>query len=148
MLKLIVFFFGVFFSLQLQAFRCFLTLVKDNCWTNYNVSVPLTSVTTGKLIANLNIPQGESWTRQAFECQPLDTVSVSASFTPATWKTDEGKSYPGRHTWQLPDKVATQVTAWNITVCYPADFLSVPYSLDDTGNCQCEMDNIPPVKPQ
>lgn len=148
MLKFMLLITSWFFSMYLWAFPCFLTLVKDNCWTNYNLSVTLSDAVSPNVIATINIPQGQSWSRQAFECQPSETLSVIASFTPEFWQSDKGKTYPGRRNWQLPSTVSSGDTAWNITICYASDFLSIPLPPEASGNCVCETDNIPPVKPQ
>lgn len=139
---------GTGFSLQIQAFPCFLTMVKDNCWTNYDVTVAVTNAATGKLITTIVVPKGQSWTRQSFACQPADTLSLSAMFTPVFWENDKGKTYPAQHNWTFPQAIAPGDTAWNINVCYSAEFSEVPLPPDAAGNCKCDMDGIPPVKPQ
>ncbi len=139
---------GLIASLQVQAFPCFLTMVKDNCWANYNVTVEVTNATTGKLITTIIVPQGQPWVRQQFVCQPADTISLTATFTPVFWQSDKDKVYAAQHTWTFPQAVAAGDTAWNINVCYPAEFSEVPLPPEAGANCKCDIDSIPPVKPQ
>lgn len=139
---------GACVSFQIQAFPCFLTMVKDNCWANYNLTVVVTNAATGKLITTVIVPQGQSWTRQQFTCQPADTLSLSATFTPVFWENDKGKIYAAQHNWTFPQTIAAGDTAWNINVCYPLEFAEVPLPPEAGSNCKCDMDNIPPVKPQ
>ena len=148
MMKVVVMLIGVFFSYQLQAFPCFLTVVKDSCWTKYTVNITAVNPTTGKEIASINIPQGQTWFRQPFDCEPKETISITSNFTPAIWQQNAGKVYSALHNWSLPEKVATGETAWNITICYPADFAGVPLPPDAGSHCACDTSNIPPVKPQ
>ena len=122
------------FAMQAQAFPCFLTMVKDSCWSDYNVTIAAMDATTGKQITSVLIPQGKSWTR--------------VQFTPVFWENDKGKSYAGQRQWTLPEAIKEGDTAWNITMCYPAQFSQVPLPPGANSNCKCNMDEIPPVKPQ
>jgi len=146
--KTVIMLSGVCFSIQAWAFPCFVTLVKDSCWLNYNVTMSIVNATTGKLITSIIVPEGQSWTRASFACQPRDTMSFSAIFTPVFWETDKGKIYPGQHDWQLPQTINAGETAWNINVCYPAEFAEVPMPPEANNQCKCDMAKIPPVKPQ
>lgn len=146
--KLFVMLLSLSFSMYAQAFPCFLTMMKDSCWTNYNVTVNVTNATTGKLITTVIIPQGQAWARQQFNCQPADTLSLAATFTPVFWESDKGKVYSAQHNWTFPQTIAAGDTAWNINVCYPAEFSEVPLPPDAGGSCACDAKDIPPVKPQ
>ena len=149
MVKRIILLLGVFFvPVQSQAFPCFLTLVKDNCWANYDVNVDVTNATTGQSIMSINAPHGQSWARQAFNCQPSDKLSLKANYTPTIWATDKDTSYLGGHFLMLPDAVKSGDTAWNVNVCFSADFLDVPVPPTSNGKCQCSMDKIPAIPPQ
>ena len=147
MRKLFLILCGACCYMQAHAFPCFITMVKDSCWTQYNVQVSINSA-TGKVVATSSIPEGKSWDRQEFSCQPEETLSLNASFTPVFWQADTGKIYASRHNWSLPQEIKKGVTAWNITVCYPRDFAEVPLPPGAGTNCKCVTDTIPPVKPQ
>lgn len=136
------------FSLSANAFPCFLTLVKDSCWTNYNVTVVVTNAGTGDAIVTATVPKGKSWVRVPFTCQPAQALSFSATFSPVFWQDDTYKTYPSQHNWYLPETVKAGATAWSLTLCYPSEFSEVPLPPDASGNCGCQTDNIPPVKPQ
>ncbi len=123
-------------------------MVKDSCWENYTLTVNVSNAATGEPVATIIVPQGQSWVRQAFTCQPKDDLSLKATFTPVFWQNDEGKIYSALRDWKLPDSVAKGDTAWNVTVCYPEEFSEVPLPPDASGSCKCDFSNIPPVKPQ
>ena len=148
MLKVLIILLGACLSTQSCALPCFLTMVKDNCWTNYTVTVDITNASNGQSVASINVPQGQSWARQEFNCKPADKLSFRASFTPVFWEQDEGKTYSAQRNWSLPETVAKGDTAWNITMCYSSDFSEVPLPPGASGNCACDTSKIPPVKPQ
>ena len=139
---------GVGFSFQVQSFPCFVTLVKDSCWKNYNVEIAVTNGSANKLITKVSIPKGKSWARQQFACQPADILLLSATFTPVFWENDTKKTYVAKREWKLPTAVKKGDTAWNITTCYPAQFAEVPFPPDADGHCKCNMDELPPIQPQ
>ena len=139
---------GMLFAMQAQAFPCFITMVKDSCWTDYNLTVVVTDPATEKALATVNVVQGTSWARAKFDCQPKESLSMQASFTPVFWETDTGKTYAARRNWSLPETIKKGDTAWNITVCYPKEFAEVPFPPNVGGNCNCDTDTIPPIKPQ
>lgn len=131
-----------------HAFPCYITVVKDSCWTKYNVSVNVIDSSHEKSIMTVEVPKGKSWSRQLFACEPQQTLTFIGSFNPVFWKDDVGKTYPAHRSWSLPEEIASGDTAWNINVCYPNDFASVPLPPDASGNCKCNMEIVPPVKPQ
>lgn len=133
---------------QLYAFPCFVTFMKDSCWTNYDVSLNIIAASSGKVITTIDIPEGQSWARQTFSCDPAEELSFKATFSPVFWKTDTGKVYSARRNYSLPEAIKAGETAWNINLCYAADFSEVPLPPTADNNCKCSMDGIPPVKPQ
>lgn len=139
---------GIICSFQVHAFTCFVTVIKDSCWTQYNVDVKITNSGTGKAITTSSIVAGKSWDRQKFSCDPEETLSLSATFNPVFWESDTGKVYAARHNWSLPQTINKDETAWNINVCYPKDFAEVPLPPQAGSDCKCDTDSIPPIKPQ
>ena len=138
---------GVFFSALAIAFPCYMTLVKDSCWANYNVTVKVNDTSKEKVIATINVPEDKQWVRTKFECEPKQTLMLIASFMPAFWKADEGKEYPAKRYWALPETIVGKTRAWNMNICYPADFSAVPLPPDASGKCACDMTKVPSVKP-
>ncbi len=134
-------------SQHAYAFTCYLTMVKDSCWTNYNVSMTASNANTGEKLITVNAPKGQSWARSEFECQPGQTLSMTAQFSPVIWAGQENAVYPGQRYWLLPGKVENGITGWNLTICFPKWFAKVPVVPNSSGNCQCNTDNIPPVPP-
>ena len=135
------------FSPAASAYTCFFTLVKDSCWTNYNVTVDVSNASTSKTLFSVSVPKGTSWTRKKFSCDAAESFNYSATFSPAFWQTDKGKHFSGKRTWTLPQKMKQGDTAWDITVCYPEEFSEVPFPPTADSKCQCDTTSIPPVIP-
>ena len=148
MLRVIMLLLGVVTSIDALAFPCFITMVKASCWADYTVTVSVTKPGSDKKVATIVIPIGKSWIRQAFSCEPADTLSLKATFTPTIWESDEGRIYSASRDWRLPQAVVKGDTAWNIPVCFPNAFSEVPVPPNASGDCGCVYDDIPPVKPQ
>lgn len=130
------------------AFPCFFTLAKDNCWTNYDVTVRVFDSVTNQTLLNIEVPDGQSWARGQFECHTAQSLMYQATFKPIFWQADEGKKYMALRYWFLPGSIGQGVTAWEIPVCFPADFSAVPFPPEAEGSCKCDFTGIPAVKPQ
>ena len=133
------------FSMEASAFTCFLTLVKNSCWKNYEVTVELTDASTNASMIKGVVPKGELFVRKQFDCEAAQAFNFSATFLPIIWESEKGKHYPGKTTWSLPPAVAKGDTAWNISMCFPEEFSEVPYPSDASGECKCDNKNLPPV---
>ena len=144
--RLLVFLLGMLVSMLATAFPCYITLVKDNCWKDYDVSVDVKDASNNKVLKTIVIAAGEAWARGQWACEPKQRLLFLAKFTPAFWKDDEGKIYSAKHYWSLPEAVTEGTTIWNIPVCYPTDFSGVPLPPDASGACQCDMTKIPALK--
>lgn len=131
---------------QAHAFKCFLTLVKEDCWTNYTVTINAMNARTGKAMVTAVAPQNETWGRQEFACEPGDILSFQAKFAPVFWDKDEGKVYSGQSYWTLPKTVQSGEEAWNIKICFANSFAGVPLPPDAKNNCQCDFKVVPPVE--
>lgn len=133
---------------QLYAFPCYITLVKDNCWLDYNVSMNVIDVMGDKPLMTITIPKGKTWTRQAFVCQPNQSVRLVATFSPPIWEADAGKVYRGKRFWTFPDEITPNQSAWNLNLCYPRHFAGTPLTPADTGKCACDASVIPKIEPK
>jgi hypothetical protein len=136
---------GLLLSMKTFASTCYMTLMKDNCWTNYDVTVTVTDASSNKLLTTINAPTANSWGRQKFDCQPGESLAFSAVFSPVFWQKDEGKHYVGSRTMRLPETMKEGHTAWTFSVCYSAAFSEVPLPPEAKGNCVCDPSGIPPV---
>lgn len=136
----------ILFTTPGWSFSCFLTLVKDSCWTNYTVSMDVIDAATLKTLFTVTAPSGQSWARQEFTCTPKQVLLYVSRFSPVFWHNDEGKTYPGLRNWTLPSTVNPGERAWTIPVCFPAEFSQVPFPPDAKGNCACDFDSIPAPK--
>ena len=135
-------------SMPLFAFPCVFTLAKDSCWTNYDVKVNVLDSVSNKILLTIEVPKGQSWARGNFDCHTAQSLMYQATFEPVFWQSEVGKSYNALRYWFLPGSIAQGVTAWEIPVCFPADFSSVPFPPDASGDCKCDFNSIPAVKPQ
>lgn len=135
------------FSAPLFAFPCIFTLLKDSCWTDFNVTVVVTDVLTDKPVLSITVPKGQSWGRQSFECQPSQKLIYSATFNPIIWEGTEDKVYYAQQYWSLPEAFTTKQKAWEIPVCYPAAFSEVPLPATGGANCRCDFNTVPAIPP-
>ncbi len=147
MKKIILLSIALAFSPAASAHTCFFTLVKDSCWTNYDVTVDVTNASTSKSLFNISVPKGKSWTRKKFSCDAAESFNYSATFSPVFWQADKGKHFSGKRTWTLPQKMKQGDTAWDITVCYPEQFSEVPLPPTADSKCNCDTQSIPAVIP-
>ena len=134
-------------SSSLWAITCYYTLVKDSCWTKYNVSVDVMDAITNTVLTTVIIPTGKSWMRQPFSCKPAQKLFYKARFTPIIWESEKDAVYSATNYWSLPAAVKSGDSAWNVAVCYPADFSRVPLPPDATNHCACDLSGIPPIPP-
>ena len=144
-LRLFLGFLSVVLVAQAQAFPCYITIVKDSCWKDYDVSIKVEDVMSEKPITNILIPSGESWKRYEFSCKEKLTIQLKATFSPVIWETDQDKSYLSKSFLSFPDEIKPGQTAWNMTVCYPGQFEGVPTPPDVSAGCRCDTKSIPPV---
>ncbi|QMT60954.1 MULTISPECIES: hypothetical protein [unclassified Legionella] len=127
---------------------CYYTLVKDNCWIKYDVSVDVMDAVSAKILTTITVPVGKSWTRQTFPCEPGQKLMYQARFSPIFWQSDEGKTYLAKNYWSLPNTINPGDSAWNVTVCYSSDFALVPLPPNAPGNCSCDFNDIPAIPPK
>lgn len=146
MRRLLLVLFGSGLIFQAHAFPCYITMVKDSCWSNYNVSVDVIDVATEKLIDTLLLPKGTSWVRREMTCLPKQTVMLKATFSPVFWESDVGKVFSGQRYWSFPEINKASVSALGMTICYATDFAEVPLPPDASGHCICDTSNIPAMK--
>ena len=130
------------------SFTCYFTLVKDSCWTKYNVSVDVVDDDKSTVLTTVNVPAGTPWIRQKFTCEAKQKLMYKARFTPVFWQSDVGKTYSADRYWFMPGTINPGDTAWNIPVCFPANFSEVPFPPDAKGNCKCDFSTIPAIKPK
>ncbi|KTD01031.1 hypothetical protein OQJ19_12215 [Fluoribacter gormanii] len=144
--RYVIFIFSLISSSSLWAeITCYYTLVKDNCWIKYDVSVDVMDAISAKTLTTVTVPIGKSWTRQTFPCQPGQKLMYRARFSPIFWESDAGKTYIAKNYWSLPNTINPGDSAWNVTVCYSSDFSLVPLPPNAPGNCSCNFDDIPAI---
>ena len=131
------------------AFTCYITLAKGSCWKQYKLDVTVQDAQTKKTLTTVTVPTGQLWARATFPCETNGQVlSYSAQFSPEFWQSDANQKYYSTKTWSLPTQVKPGDTAWNVSVCFPADFSQVPYPPAASANCACDFSNIPAIPPK
>ena len=138
---------GVCLLTQAHAFPCYITMIKDTCWSGYDVNVDVIDVATEKVLVTMNMPKGKSWDRKEIVCEPKQTVSLQATFSPTIWAKDEGKKYNGKRFWSFPEEIKKNESAWNMVICYARDIQGVPTPPDASGACACDKQGIPVIQP-
>lgn len=138
---------SILFSTQSFAFPCIVTLVKDRCWSKYEVTIDVKDAEKNQSMVLLTVPKGKSWVRGNFTCEPNQKLSYSATFTPAIGKSTTGHVYQTQSILALPAAPKAGEQAWVIPVCYPAQFAEVPLPLTAELNCGCDFDSVPSIPP-
>ena len=147
-MKYIILLLSILMSTQVQAIKCYLTMVKGNNWKAYDLTVDLLDAGTGKKKLTTLIAEGDLWSRDEFECKPGETLSLEAKFSPAFWAGQEDKIYKGKHFRKLPNAIQPGEAGWNVTLCFPRDFSDVPSPPDANTNAECDLNAIPKIEPQ
>ena len=145
MFRLVMIALGFIWSMNLHAFSCYITVIKDTCWSNYNVSVHVLN-SQSQVLASVMIPKGTSWSREQFTCHPGEILDFEATFSPVFWEQEIKHKYFGKRHWHLPENPEKGLSAWNVTLCFAKEFSEVPFPPDAVGHCRCETKNISPVK--
>ena len=145
MFRLFMILVGACLFIQAHALPCYITLVKDNCWSNYNVSVDVVDVSNETVMTTLIIPEGTSWVRNEIVCQPKQTVMLKATFSPVFWESDTGKIFYAQRYWSFPEITKPGVTALSMTICYAKDFAGLSLPPEANGHCVCDTKSIPPI---
>ncbi|MCH9756626.1 MAG: hypothetical protein K0U37_05480 [Gammaproteobacteria bacterium] len=130
---------------QAMAFPCFITMVKGSCWKDYTVKVDVLDAEDDHVLMTITIPKGKAWIRQSFEAKTKQRFMLRASFTPAFWKAEEGRTYYAKRYWSLPEVIEGETVAWNVGACFPENFSGVPTPPDAGANCACDKREIPQV---
>lgn len=143
-LKIISLMFIYCLSSEGYAFQCYLTLFKDHCWKDYSVSVDVVDSATEKKVTTLTIPANELWKRVSFNCSAKQSFIFLSKFSPAFWSQDEGKVYNPKRYWSLPE-AENEAVAWNMNVCFPADFAQVPIPPEANNKCGCDKSMAPAI---
>jgi len=138
---------SVLFTGSVFSFPCYFTLVKDNCWTNYDVTVVVTDANTSDILTRAVVPKGQQWIRSAFVCQPSQKLNYVATFAPTIWEGEENTKYTALSYWTLPASPDPGVSAWEIPACYSGDFSQVPLPPTAISSCKCNFKAVPPIPP-
>jgi len=134
---------------QTYAFKCYITAVKDSCWSEFDVTIKIINYATDKpVVDDLVISKGKSWVRKSFDCEPKEALIYKAKYSPAIWKGQDQKVYTSKRIWYLPKEVKKDEVAWNIPICYGRDFSQVPLPPTVSGKCQCDYSSIPDIPGQ
>ncbi len=132
------------FMCKANALSCYITIVKDSCWKNYDLYVTVNNAETGAKLGEIAVYQGKQWGRAKFDCTPGITLELEAKYSPDIWSGDSEKVFKAIRFWKLPKKPTNaEALGWNVSVCYPKWFADVPMPPDASGDCKCDMQAVP-----
>ena len=129
---------GILFNTNIYAFSCFLTMVKDNCWKDYEVKVKVFDTKDNQQVTEITVSKSQTWNRASFQCTPGQVFYMSAEFSPLIWQSEAGRTYDSQRYWALPKSVSAGEFAWNLSMCYSADFSGIPIPSSATNSCKCD----------
>ena len=130
-------------TINAHAFPCFITVAKDSCWTNYDVTVRVIDAHTNQQFGQIILPKGKSVAVLSFQCDPSQVFMLNAQFSPIIWQNDAGKMYSSQSYLTLPSAVKPGEVGWNFSTCYPSDFAGVPMPPTATNSCKCDFSSAP-----
>ena len=136
-----------FSSLKLFAFPCFFTVMKDSCWTNYDVTIAINDIHEEKPMLTVTVPKGKSWVRQQTDCNIGQKLTYSATFSPIIWENQANMVYKVQQIVTLPTAIQPKETAWDLHICFSEAFAKVPMPPSAGANCICNFNTIPAVEP-
>ncbi len=132
---------------QTFAFTCYATLMKGECWKNYDVSITMRDGATTKVIMQAELKKETLWVRKKFECNPGQSLGFTATFSPKIWKDNKDERYYKKSFISLPETIKSTDSAWEVSVCFPREFSEVPIPPESSGDCSCKIANkIPKIK--
>ena len=131
---------------RLFALDCYFSIVKNSCWSNYEVVVDVLKPDDQRVVLfTVKVPKDKPWARKKFQCQPGEQFYARSQIFPIFWESQKGKYYYLKRYWALPKKIKKGTAAWHIPICFPKAFSGVPLPPDAKGNCKCDLTQLPPL---
>jgi hypothetical protein len=59
-----------------------MTLVKASCWNNFDVTMNVYDAENDNLLVSVIAPKSTSFGRATFECKPMQSLSMTATYSP------------------------------------------------------------------
>jgi hypothetical protein len=144
-LKPLIFLIGMNLSGLLHAFTCHITIVKDNCWSDYDLNLEVFETRNEHTLLQTTLFEGKTYIRKTFECHAKQEISYKATFSPLIWEKDKDKVYYAKQSITLPEEVHPGEKAWTIDVCFSKQFSNVPMPPTAGQRCECDFDHLPPI---
>lgn len=127
------------------AIECYVTLLKDKCWSGYQVHMTIENLKSLNKVIDLDVGPNQTWARKKFDCEASQVLKKSVSFTPAIWDSEKGKIYQNNFMTRLPDTKPAQGVIWSMEVCFPKNFSQVPTPIKNMNDCGCDKTNVPEI---
>lgn len=125
-------------TMPAQAFKCYITLMKSECWKKHNVSFRvMDNLTEENILQNIQLNKDKLWVRKEFTCKAAQGLVPKVRFSPHVWESEKNSEFSTKRVWFLPLKIDENVEAWNVPICFPTDFSSVPTLPDAQDECDC-----------
>lgn len=116
---------------------CMVHVVKNTCWDKYSVNVEIMRSRTQQLVSKGTVEKGKSQTDITFTCPLGEPIGMRSTFSPAFWEGTENKMYMTKRIWDIPLHMPEKSQRWEIAVCFPNDFQSVPIPPVIGTDCKC-----------
>ncbi len=120
------------------AFKCYITVMKSECWNKHKVSFRVVdNLTEQNILRNIQLNKDTLWVRKEFQCKAAQGLVPKVRFSPHVWESEKNSEFSTKRVWFLPLKIDENSEAWNVPICFPSDFASVPMLPDATKECDC-----------
>lgn len=130
------------------AFKCYITLMKSSCWNKHKVTFRVVdNLTEQNILEGIHLDNDKMWVRKEFQCKAAQGLIPQVRFTPHLWDSEKDREFSTKRVWFLPLTIDDNVEAWNVPICFPSDFASVPIPPTADHDCDCESTKaeIPPL---
>ena len=118
---------------------CSVHFQKDSCWKDYQITLTAMNAMTHTPLADPLVLEPDVFSKiSPLKCESAQPIAFIAKFTPAIWEEQAQKNYHSKAFWVAPDALPTDVSEWELSVCFPRDFVGTPLPLEATGSCVCE----------
>ncbi|MEE9452204.1 MAG: hypothetical protein V3V61_05545 [Gammaproteobacteria bacterium] len=120
-----------------QTSSCYVKFMKAQCWTEQRVTLHFIEAIEFEGKDKITLPANKFSVRHKFKCDDYDTITFATNFAPPIWEGEEDSWYQSKQVFAVPKDQPTDED-WEISLCFPYDFSSVPDIPDsDLQACQC-----------
>tara|TARA_B110000879_G_C11009438_1_gene446420 strand:- start:313 stop:735 length:423 start_codon:yes stop_codon:yes gene_type:complete len=114
--------------------------MKSDCWNKHRVKFKIVDNLSEKtIIDNIHLDNDKLWVRKEFVCKAAQGLVPKVTYSPYVWESEKDTEFATKRVWFLPVNINKDIEAWNVPICFPSDFATVP--ILPTVNRECDCNN-------